>query len=122
MFLAEAARGGERMAKRVVSRGIFRGSGRNEQSDGPDFAASPLSPHSFAAPITATFIVRYDSGFQANSAARAAFQAAVDVWARAIRSSTPIVVTARFKPLEDGARRERPLCAQRALCLGFGRH
>src|SRR4051794_4001500 len=47
---------------------------------------------------SATFVVTY-SGFGAFPAAQAAFQAAVDIWAHTIVSSTPIRVNATFASL-----------------------
>ncbi|MBV8693061.1 MAG: hypothetical protein JOY57_15495, partial [Actinobacteria bacterium] len=41
----------------------------------------------------------YDAGFQANGEARAAFQAAVDVWAQRVKSTVPIRVQASFTDL-----------------------
>ena len=40
--------------------------------------------------VTANIIVTYDAGFQANPAARAAFQAAVEIWQSTI--STPVTI------------------------------
>ncbi len=50
----------------------------------------------------ATFVVNYDAGFDANPAAKAAFQFAVDQWAQYIVSPVPIVVNAKFGPLGAG--------------------
>jgi hypothetical protein len=50
----------------------------------------------------ATFVVNYDASFQANPAARAAFQYAVDIWASQISSPVPIVVDAHWSALQDG--------------------
>ena len=50
----------------------------------------------------ATFIVTYDSGFQANPAARAAFQRAVDIWSTRVTTAVPIIVDARWEPLSAG--------------------
>ncbi len=49
-----------------------------------------------------TWVVSYDAGFNANPNAKAAFQAAVDVWASRVKSDVPIKVTAKFTQLEDG--------------------
>lgn len=51
---------------------------------------------------TSTFIVNYDAGFNANPAAKAAFQFAVDQWSNLITSSVPIVVDASFTELPPG--------------------
>lgn len=59
--------------------------------------AASTSPRTQAA--TATFIVSY-SGFSAP--ARAAFQAAVDIWASQISSPVPIRVNASWTPLGSG--------------------
>jgi hypothetical protein len=47
----------------------------------------------------ATFVVNYDAGFNANPAAKAAFQFAVDQWAQAVSSPVPIVIDASFGDL-----------------------
>jgi Secretion system C-terminal sorting domain len=51
---------------------------------------------------TATFIVTYDAGFNANPAAKAAFQKAVDIWATLISSTVPIRIDAAFEVLPAG--------------------
>ncbi len=51
---------------------------------------------------TSSFVVNYDAGFDANPAAKAAFQYAVDQWSNAIASSVPIVVDATFSALPPG--------------------
>ena len=56
--------------------------------------------HAFS--TTSTFIVNYDAGFNANPAAKAAFQFAVDQWSNVISSPVPIVVNAQFSPLPPG--------------------
>jgi hypothetical protein len=48
---------------------------------------------------TAVFSVAYDVNFDANPGAKAAFQAAVNIWARTIASPVPIRVRANFVPL-----------------------
>ena len=58
----------------------------------PGAAATPRS----------TWIVGYDAGFNANPQAKAAFQAAVDIWAGIITSAVPIRVAADFSDLGDG--------------------
>jgi hypothetical protein len=70
-------------------------------------APSPTAPTGapFVGTPGATFAVTYDAGFNANPSAKAAFQAAVDVWATRIRSSQTIRVNATFVDLgfsEDG--------------------
>jgi hypothetical protein len=55
-----------------------------------------------AAHKTSTWVVTYDSGFNANPAAKAAFQRAVDVWASIITSAVTIKVTATFADLGEG--------------------
>jgi hypothetical protein len=50
----------------------------------------------------ATFVVNYDAGFQANPAAQAAFQHAVDIWAGQISSPVPIAVEAHWSALGPG--------------------
>ncbi len=51
---------------------------------------------------TSSFIVNYDAGFNANPAAKAAFQYAVDQWSNLITTSVPIVVDASFAALPPG--------------------
>jgi Secretion system C-terminal sorting domain len=51
---------------------------------------------------TATFIVTYDAGFNANPAAKAAFQKAVDIWSTLITSTIPIRIDAVFEVLPIG--------------------
>lgn len=51
---------------------------------------------------TAAFVVTYDAGFQANPAARAAFQHAVDIWSSQLTSNVPIAVDASFEALGPG--------------------
>ncbi|MGZ4713479.1 MAG: hypothetical protein ACXVJZ_14915 [Acidimicrobiia bacterium] len=46
--------------------------------------------------------VNYDDGFNANPAARAAFQAAVGIWRTQLTSSVPIAIDASFAPLASG--------------------
>ncbi len=55
-----------------------------------------------AASTTSTFIVNYDAGFNANPAAKAAFQFAIDQWSNVISSPVPIVVDAQFSALPPG--------------------
>ena len=50
----------------------------------------------------AAFVVTYDAGFQANPAARAAFQHAVDIWSSQLTSTVPIAVDASFEALDAG--------------------
>ena len=52
-----------------------------------------------ASAFTANITVTYDSGFVANPEARAAFQAAVDIWRSVISSPAPIRVNASFQDL-----------------------
>ncbi|MCW2499170.1 MAG: hypothetical protein JWN87_846 [Frankiales bacterium] len=54
-----------------------------------------------AAPARSTWQVTY-TGFEAYPQARAAFQAAVDIWARVVVSSVPIKVDASFTALPAG--------------------
>jgi Calx-beta domain len=49
-----------------------------------------------------TFVVNYDAGFDANPAAKTAFQFAVDQWASVISSPVPITVDASFTALDPG--------------------
>ena len=58
-----------------------------------------LGPALLGGPPTAQFQITFDAGFQANPAAEAAFQAAVNIWASEIVSSVPIRVTARLSDL-----------------------
>jgi len=51
---------------------------------------------------SATINVAYDAGFQANPAAQAAFQAAVNIWASQLTSTVPITVDAHFSALPTG--------------------
>ena len=63
-------------------------------------AAALLTAKAAAAPqVTARFEVTYD-GF--TDEAKAAFQAAVDVWSVTLTSTVPIRVEAHFTPLEQG--------------------
>jgi hypothetical protein len=71
----------------------------------------PVRPSARAAALasdssspTSTWVVRYDAGFQANAQARAAFQAAVDIWSRLIKApSTAVInVDASAVKLEPG--------------------
>ena len=55
-----------------------------------------------ASSTTSTFIVNYDLGFNANPAAKAAFQFAVDQWSNIIQSPVPITVDASFSDLGPG--------------------
>ena len=48
--------------------------------------------------VSANISVIYDANFNANPAAKAAFQAAVDIWANTIASPAPIRVQANFVP------------------------
>ena len=50
----------------------------------------------------ATITVAYDNGFNANFAARTAFQAAVNIWKTQVSSSVPITINASFVPLSAG--------------------
>ena len=45
---------------------------------------------------SSTFVVNYDAGFNANPAAKAAFQFAVNQWSNLVTSSVPIVINASF--------------------------
>lgn len=65
---------------------------------GPDGPASFIQPElpAVAQPEAATFIVSY-SGF--STAARTAFQRAVNIWASQVTSSVPITISARFQTL-----------------------
>jgi hypothetical protein len=51
---------------------------------------------------TSTWTVNYDAGFQARPQARAAFQAAVDIWSRLIASRVTITVDAVSTGLDPG--------------------
>jgi Secretion system C-terminal sorting domain len=51
---------------------------------------------------SASFIVTYDAGFNANPDARAAFKKAVDIWATLVTSSAPIRINAVFDILGMG--------------------
>jgi hypothetical protein len=63
-------------------------------------AAALLTAHAAAAPaVTARFEVTY-TGF--SDEAKAAFQAAVDVWSVTLTSGVPIRVDAHFTPLDPG--------------------
>lgn len=65
------------------------------------FAGAPtfIRPPSEKGAPTASFKVTYQ-GF--TPAARAAFQRALDLWARKIRTSVPITVAASYQPLDPG--------------------
>jgi hypothetical protein len=57
--------------------------------------------NALAAPPTATFVVTYDSSFSSHPGAQAAFQTAVDIWARVVASPVPIRVRAGFTPMPE---------------------
>ncbi|MCC1485451.1 T9SS type A sorting domain-containing protein [Winogradskyella immobilis] len=48
------------------------------------------------------FIIDFDAGFDANPAAKAAFQFAADIWSNQLDSPVPIRVDANFGPLDPG--------------------
>ena len=48
------------------------------------------------------WVVHYDAGFNANPAAKTAFQAAVDQWAKLVYSPVPISIDASFTALPSG--------------------
>ncbi|MDT7570456.1 MAG: hypothetical protein QOE05_630 [Actinomycetota bacterium] len=80
--------------------------GQTLRSPGPA-APSPAVVRTQAKPAettapTSSWTVSYDAGFQARPQARAAFQAAVDIWARLISSRVPITVDAVSTGLEPG--------------------
>ncbi|MBK5289659.1 MAG: hypothetical protein JJE46_14445, partial [Acidimicrobiia bacterium] len=52
-----------------------------------------------AASANATFVINWDTGFNNNPSAKAAFQYAVDQWANAISSPVPITIDAGFTAL-----------------------
>ena len=60
-----------------------------------------IVPGAAAAPRS-TWQVTYDAGFNANPAAKSAFQAAVNIWAGIISSPVPIKVAAEFGDLGPG--------------------
>ena len=62
-------------------------------------STSAAGPHLHAASASSSFVVNYDAGFDANPAAKTAFQAAVDEWAGLLTSSVPIEVDASFADL-----------------------
>jgi hypothetical protein len=74
---------------------------------------SPVAPTSVPTPpvlagsdglraAATTITVTYDAGFNANPAAKAAFQAAVDVWKAKLTTTVPIVIDASFTALPSG--------------------
>lgn len=65
-------------------------------------ALSRLTAHARAHAVTANITVIYDANFNANPAAKAAFQAAVNIWARTVVSPAPIRVKASFVDLGPG--------------------
>ena len=67
----------------------------------PSLAPSPTAPTGapFVATPGATFAVTYDADFNANLPAKAAFQAAIDIWATKIRSTVTIRVNALLSDL-----------------------
>jgi hypothetical protein len=69
----------------------------------PNLTRRPGLRSAEAAAVTSTFQVTYDAGFDANPAAKAAFQAAVDLWSQILVSpaSIPIKVNAEFKVLSS---------------------
>ena len=63
---------------------------------------APRSTGLRASSTTSSFVVNYDAGFNANPAAKAAFQYAVDQWSKVISSPVPIVIDASFTGLGAG--------------------
>lgn len=74
-------------SRRALSSGVRAGSTTARNGSARQLAASPLS----------TWAVSYDAGFDANPAAKAAFQRAVDTWSRAVQSPVTITVTAKLR-------------------------
>ena len=70
----------------------------------PATPATPAAPSTGlrASSTTSTFVVNYDAGFNANPAAKAAFQYAVNQWSNVIYSPVPIVIDAQFSALAPG--------------------
>ena len=81
---------------------LYAAPGNANYSYGPKLGAKRALRSSPNAAMTATFQVSYDAGFQANPAAQAAFQAAVDIWAQIVVSPVPIRVRASFAALQPG--------------------
>ncbi|MEP6624531.1 MAG: hypothetical protein ABJC79_08810, partial [Acidimicrobiia bacterium] len=63
---------------------------------------APTSGGIHASSATSSFVVNYDAGFNANPAAKAAFQYAVNQWSNLVSSSVPIVIDASFTGLGPG--------------------
>jgi hypothetical protein len=80
-------------------------------SSGPTELAQLLAPAAFSSSITVT----YDAGFAAVPQARAAFQAAVDIWRSVISSPAPIRINASYRNLRNpnilGSAGPAALCA-----------
>jgi hypothetical protein len=64
--------------------------------------SAPATSGLHASSATSTFVVHYDAGFNANPAAKTAFQAAVDQWSNVISTPVPIHVDASFTALPSG--------------------
>ena len=62
----------------------------------------PAAGGARASVISPQWIVNYDAGFNANPAAKASFQAAVDQWSKLIYSPVPIEINASFTALSPG--------------------
>ena len=81
---------------------LYAAPGDANYSYGPKLGLKRALRSSPNAAVTATFQVSYDAGFQANPAAQAAFQAAVDIWSQIIVSPATIRVRASFAALPPG--------------------
>jgi hypothetical protein len=67
----------------------------------PAVVRTTARPAETTAPMS-TWTVNYDAGFEARPQARAAFQAAVDIWSRLVASRVPISVDAVSTGLDPG--------------------
>ena len=59
------------------------------------------TPQALSSTALSTWTVTYDSGFDSNAPAKAAFQRAVTTWSRAVASAVPITVDAHLQSFSD---------------------
>ncbi len=81
---------------------LYAAPGDLNYSYGPKGAELNRLRASLTAAATSTFVVTYDAAFNANAPAKAAFQAAIDIWSNIITSPVPIRVNAQFAALSTG--------------------
>lgn len=110
-------------AKSFLSRGKGRPSGKSGPAPSYATAGSGGQSYLVADPpdgaIKSTWLVTY-TGFESNPAAKAAFKAAVDIWARIVSSSVPIKVSAQFGQLPAGVLGGANACAAYNYQVGNG--